>query len=149
MKKDRYNDRILHELTRDARITNAELAERIGLSASACLRRVQELEREGVIKGYRAKLNSLKLGKGFAAYVAVGLSEHTKEAQLTFEQAIIQSPDVLECHNVTGPYEYLLRVETNDLTAYKSFHTDVLGMIPGVATISTHVVMGSPKDLRE
>ena len=148
MKKDRYNDKILQELTKDGRISNIDLAEKVGLSPSACLRRVQELEKNGVILGYRVVLDSTKLGIGFIAYVAVGLSIHTKEAQKAFEQAITQSAEVRECHNMTGSFEYLLRVETTDMIAYKKFHTDVLGDLPQVATISTHVVLESPKDER-
>ncbi|MEH6580935.1 MAG: Lrp/AsnC family transcriptional regulator [Halioglobus sp.] len=148
MKKDRYNESILRELKNNGRITNADLAEKVGLSPSACLRRVQELELEGVITGYKAIYDRHKLGVGFIAFVTVGLSEHTKAAQQAFEQAIVRSQEVLECHNVTGSYEYILRVEAQDLIAYKTFHTDVLGDIPQVATISTHVVMESVKDER-
>ncbi|GAA4890015.1 Lrp/AsnC family transcriptional regulator [Ferrimonas pelagia] len=148
MKKDNYNDRILQALKADGRISNTELADRVGLSPSACLRRVQELERLGVIKGYRAILDNQQLDVGFIAYVAVSLSKHTRDAQKGFEQAIIQSKEVLECHNVTGAYEYLLRVETRDLKSYKRFHGEVLGILPQVSTISTHVVMESPKDQR-
>lgn len=142
---DRYNERILQELQKDGRITNAELAERIGLSASACLRRAQELEKSGVIAGYKAVIDSSKLGKNFQAFVTVGLAVHTKEAQKSFEQAIVQSEAVLGCHNITGQFEYILQVETDDLKSYKSFHTNVLGDLPQVATISTHVVMESLK----
>jgi len=143
---DRYNERILQELKKDGRMTNAQLAEKIGLSPSACLRRVQDLEKSGVITGYKAIIDSTKLGKGFKAFVTVGLAVHTKEAQRSFEKAIIQSEEVLGCHNVTGSYEYLLQVETKDLVSYKSFHTNVLGDLPQVSTISTHVVMESLKD---
>ena len=145
---DKYNERILHELENDGRITNAELAERVGLSASACLRRVQELENKGIIKGYRACLDYEKLGIGFIAYVTVGLSAHTKKAQLEFEHAIIKAKQVSECHNVTGSFEYILRVETESLSSYKKFHTDILGDLPQVNTITTLVVMDSPKDDR-
>lgn len=148
IKLDSLNDRILQELVSDGRISNAELADRVGLSASACLRRVQELERSGVIKGYRAMLNRAALGSGFTAYIAVGLSDHTKVAQEAFEQSISSSPEVRECHNITGVFEYLLRVEVADLSAYKVFHTDVLGTLPQVNSITTYVVMGSPKDER-
>lgn len=148
IKNDRYNDRILHELGLHGRISNTELAEKIGLSASACLRRVQELEHSGLIKGYRAILNSELMGIGFIAYVTVGLGEHTKGSQRAFEQAIMLAPEVKECHNVTGSFEYILRVETYNLKSYKAFHTDVLGMLPQVRTITTHVVMESPKDQR-
>jgi DNA-binding Lrp family transcriptional regulator len=80
--------------------------------------------------------------------MAVGLSVHTKPAQEAFERAMRAAPEVRECHNVTGTIEYLLRVEAADLPAYKRFHTDVLGALAQVATITTYVVMGSPKDER-
>lgn len=145
---DRINERILRELVRDGRISNVELAERVSLSPSACLRRVQELERRGVIAGYRAVLDSAALGIGFVAYIAVGLSDHSKRSQIAFEKGVAKSPEVRECHNITGTVEYLLRVEVSDLAAYKIFHTDVLGTLPQVSAITTYVVMDSPKDER-
>lgn len=148
MDLDRYNERILQELERDGRVSNVELAARVGLSPSACLRRVQDLERRGVLVGYRARIDRSRLGQGFVAYVAIGLSEHSKHAQLAFEAAITAAPEVRECHNVTGGVEYLLRVETRDLAAYKGLHTDVIGTAPHVASITTYVVMESPKDAR-
>lgn len=147
-KIDAINERILRELSRDSRQSNLALAERVGLSPSACLRRVQELERAGVIKGYRAVLDPSKLGIGFIAYVTVGLGSHTKAAQEAFERAVSRAPEVRECHNVTGTVEYLLRVEAADLAAYKHWHTEVLGVLPQVRAITTFVVMGSPKDDR-
>ncbi|MEE2944428.1 MAG: Lrp/AsnC family transcriptional regulator [Pseudomonadota bacterium] len=147
-KNDEINDHILRELARDGRMSNLELADRVGLSPSACLRRVQELEREGVISGYRAVLDRGKRGIGFVAYVTVGLNQHTKDAQEAFERAISRAPEVIECHNITGAVEYLLRVEATDLVAYKTFHTDVLGVLPQVHSITSYVVMGSPKDRR-
>ncbi|WP_171131288.1 MULTISPECIES: Lrp/AsnC family transcriptional regulator [unclassified Ruegeria] len=147
-KFDDLNRRILHELSRDGRISNQDLAHRVGLSPSACLRRVQELERAGVISGYRAVLNPVALGVGFTAYIGVGLGEHTKAAQEGTERALQNAPEVVECHNITGTIEYLLRVECADMSAYKTFHTDVLGTLPHVTSITTYVVMDSPKDLR-
>ncbi|MCE8539349.1 Lrp/AsnC family transcriptional regulator [Ruegeria pomeroyi] len=147
-KIDEINRKILQELSRDGRISNLDLAARVGLSPSACLRRVQELERAGVIAGYRAVLNPAAMGIGFTAYLGVGLGEHTKTAQETFERAASAAPEVVECHNITGTIEYLLRVECADLPSYKTFHTDVLGTLPHVTSITTYVVMGSPKDLR-
>lgn len=145
---DPINQHILRELSRDGRISNLELADRVGLSPSACLRRVQELERLGIITGYRAVLDRQKMGAGFVTYIGVGLGEHTKEAQVAFEQAMDAAPEVVECHNITGTIEYLLRVECLDLPSYKRFHTDILGTSPYVTAITTYVVMGSPKDLR-
>lgn len=148
MKMDDLNRRILRELTRNARLPNTELAERVGLSPSACLRRVQELERKGVITGYRATLSPEAMGIGFTAYVTVGLNDHTKQGQESFERAVAIYDEVRECHNITGTVEYLLRVEAADLIAYKRFHTDKLGTLPQVRQLVTHVVMGSPKDDR-
>ena len=145
---DAKSERILKVLTADGRISNLELAERVGLSPSACLRRVQELERRGVIKGYRAVLDRAAMGAGFVAYIGVGLSNHTKASQEAFERAVARAPEVRECHNITGTIEYLLRIECADLADYKRFHTDHLGALPQVATITSYVVMGSPKDER-
>lgn len=132
----------------DGRLSNLALAERVGLSPSACLRRVQALEKAGVIRGYRAVLSPEKTGIGFTAYITVGLNQHTKSAQEAFERAMSAAPQVRECHNITGPVEYLLRVEVADLAAYKHFHTDILGALPQVRTLTSYVVMGSPKDMR-
>lgn len=148
MKLDEINDRILRELARDGRITNIDLADRVGLSPSACLRRVQELERVGVIKGYRAVLDRSALGAGFTAYIGVGLSDHSKAAQIAFQRSIAEAPEVRECHNITGSIEYLLRIEVADIASYKAFHTDVLGTLPQVSSLTSYVVLGSPKDER-
>lgn len=145
---DEINLKILRELGRDGRISNLELAEKVGLSPSACLRRVQELERRGIIKGYRVVLDKTALGAGFVAYATVGLSSHTKASQEAFERAMGLAREVVECHNITGSVEYLLRIEVADLAAYKSFHTDVIGTLPQVNSITSYVVMGSPKDER-
>jgi DNA-binding Lrp family transcriptional regulator len=145
---DQINENILRELSRDGRVSNLELADRVGLSPSACLRRVQDLERSGVISGYRAVLDRGKRGIGFVAYITVGLNQHTQDAQESFERAIARAPEVVECHNITGAVEYLLRVEVSDLIAYKAFHTEVLGTVPQVNSITSYVVMGSPKDMR-
>ncbi|VAV93737.1 Transcriptional regulator, AsnC family [hydrothermal vent metagenome] len=148
MSIDEINDRILRELEKDGRISNAELATRVHLSPSACLRRVQEMERIGIIKGYRAVLDRAAMGKSFLAYITVGLSDHSKRSQETFERSMAQANQVRECHNITGTVEYLLRVEVENLAAYKSFHTDVLGTVPAVNAITSYIVMGSPKDDR-
>jgi len=147
-KMDDTNRRILRELSRDGRITNNDLAAKVGLSPSACLRRVQELERSGVITGYRATINREATGAGFLAYVAVGLTEHHKRNQRNFEKAMAAAPQVVECHNVTGSIEYLLRVEVESLAAYKLFHTEVLGTVPEVSSITSYIVMDSSKDER-
>lgn len=145
---DEKDQQILRQLQAYGRISNLALSEKVNLSPSACLRRVQELERSGVITGYRAQLDPEKIGRGFVVYVAVGLSEHTKEAQQGFERAMARAPEVAECHNIAGVFEYLLRVEVADLAAYKMFHTDTLGTVPYVRSITSHMVMDTAKDLR-
>jgi DNA-binding Lrp family transcriptional regulator len=145
---DKIDRKILRELSCEGRISNSDLAERIGLSASACSRRTSELERTGAIRGYRAVLDPAINGGGFTAYVAVGLSRHTMDEQRAFEKAMADAPAVRECHNVTGAIEYLLRVEVADLDAYKHFHTEVLGALPQVSTITSYIVMESSKDER-
>lgn len=145
---DKISEHLLRILAREGRISNLELADRVGLSPSACLRRVQDLERRCVITGYRAVINPEKIGVGFIAYVTVGLSKHTKSAQAEFERLMRAAPQVRECHNTTGTVEYLLRVEARDLAAYKQFHTDYLGAFPFLDRLTTMVVMGSPKDER-
>lgn len=143
---DRLDRQILRELEINARISNLDLAKKIGLSASACLRRVQSLEHNGVILGYRAVLDRSAMGGGFTAIVGVGLARHLKADQEAFESAMCAADEVRECHNVSGVIEYMLRVEVADLEAYKRFHTEVLGTVPEVRSIVTYIVMGSPKD---
>jgi Lrp/AsnC family leucine-responsive transcriptional regulator len=145
---DLKNEEILRELGRNARMTNLELAERVHLSPSACLRRVQEMERTGIIKGYRVVTDRVALGKRFVAYLAVGLSAHSRDAQKAFERAVAYAPEVRECHNVTGTIEFLMRIEVEDLEHYKRFHTDVLGTLPHVSSLTTYVVMDTSKDER-
>lgn len=145
---DRLNRQIIDELSRNGRISNADLAEKIGLSASACLRRVQDLERKGIIRGYKAQINSEALGVGLVAFVMVGLSEHSTKAAQDFEDAVTASREVVEVHNVTGSIEYLIRVESQDLASFKRFHHEVLGTLPHVNSITSHICLESNKDER-
>ena len=146
-KIDDKDRQILRELTRDGRISNLDLADRVALSPSATLRRVSALREAGIITGYRVCTDRAKLGIGFVAFIAVGLQQHTKHAQADFEAAMAAADEVVECHNVTGAVEYLLRVEVADLASYKRFHTEILGALPQVSTLTSYVVIGSPKDI--
>jgi DNA-binding Lrp family transcriptional regulator len=145
---DAIDAKILHTLERDGRISNLQLAERVGLSPSACLRRVQVLEAVGVIRGYRAVLDRAQLGVGLTVFVMVGLSGQLKSDAEAFEHAMGDAPEVRECHHITGSVEYLLRVEVADLLAYKRFHSDTLGTLAQVSSITSYVSLGSSKDLR-
>ena len=145
---DRIDHHILRELKRDARQSNIRLAERVGLSPSACLRRVQELERTGVLTGYRAVVSRKALGIGLVAFITIGLSDHSLKAQEAFTRAMADAPEVVECHNVTGTIEYILRVEVADIAAYKAFHTQVLGTLAQVTSITSYIVLETSKDER-
>ena len=149
MEIDALNSKILSTLERDGRISNIELASKVGLSPSACLRRVQELERSGIIKGYRAVIDRNAKGGSITVFVTVGLSgQLTKDAK-AFERAMAAAPHVTECHNITGSIEYLLRVEAADLATYKDFHANILGSLPQVGSITSHICLGSSKDVRD
>lgn len=148
MEIDNIDRRILRTLEDNGRIPNVELANLVGLSPSACLRRVQELERKKIITGYRAVVDRSKLGVGAVIFVMIGLSGHSKKDAQAFEAAMDSAPEVSECHDVTGAIEYLLRVEVADLVAYKSFHSDTLGTLPQVKSITSYINLGSSKDLR-
>jgi len=101
------------------------------------------MERGGVISGYHAAVDRSVLGKNFVAYTAVGISDHSKSSLEKFEKAVSTSPDVVECHKVTGTVEYILRIEVSDMAAYESFHSNILGAIPNVVSINSHIVIQS------
>jgi len=145
---DDIDRRILRLLEEKGRISNAEVGEAVGLSASACSRRVQELERRGLIRGYRAVLDHGRLGSAITIFVMVGLSGQLKKDALQFERAMEAAPQVRECHNITGSVEYLLRVEVSDLESFKEFHADTLGVLNQVASITSHICLSTSKDLR-
>ena len=146
---DVLNSQILSVLEKDGRISNIELASKVGLSPSACLRRVQELERTGIIKGYRAVIDRTAIGGSITIFVTVGLSGQLKKHAQDFERAMDAAPHVKECHNITGSVEYLLRVEVQDLATYKEFHSNVLGALTQVSSMTSHICLGSSKDVRD
>ena len=143
---DSFNAAILQYLQEDGRMSNIELAKRVGLSPSACLRRVQDLEQRGILRGYRAIIDRKALGIDVVIFVMVGLSGHLRKDALAFEAAMDKASEVQECHNITGSIEYLLRIEVADLSAYKAFHADRLGTLSMVSTITSHIVLGASKD---
>ncbi len=145
---DQIDEKILCILECEGRISNTNLADKVGLSASACSRRTQELEQSGYIKGYRAILDRHRLGGEITVFVMVGLSAHLAKDAKEFEVAMELADEVRECHNITGSVEYLLRVEVGSLARYKSFHADTLGILPQVARITSHISLGSSKDMR-
>jgi len=135
MELDRIDRQILELLQNDGRLTNAALAERVHLSASACLRRVQRLEREGVIAGYAARLEPALLGRGTSVFVEVSLNSQREEALEAFERAVRDCPDIAECHLMSGGSDYLLHVAVADTQDYERIHKQTLSRLPHVARI--------------
>lgn len=143
VKLDLINLRILRELRTNGRLPNTQLADRVGLSPPACLRRVQELERSGAIAGYHAAIDRSVLGRNFVVFANVSLSDHSRASLRRFEETVMALPDVVECHKVTGAIEFVLRIDVENSNAYDRFHSGVLSTIPNVFSISTYVVINS------
>lgn len=136
---DAIDRRILGQLQENARISNADLARAVGLSPSPCLRRVRELEKEGIVRGYVALLKPGAVGLPVSIFVQVTLERQVEGALEEFERAIGARPEVMECYLMTGDADYLLRVVVPDLPAYERFLMDHLTRIPGVAGIKSSV----------
>ena len=145
---DRTDLMLLAELQRAGRQTNAELAERVHLSASACLRRVQRLEREGVIAGYRAELDGDRLGLGLQAFVRVHLARHDAASIAAFAAHVNDWPEVVACHALTGDMDYLLHIYVRDLEHFSSFLLDKLLNAAGVADVNSSFVLRTVKAFR-
>lgn len=139
---DRYDRRILEELQRDGRLTNLELAERIGLSPSPCLRRVRALEEAGVIAGYRALLDARKLGLSLVALLSISMDRHTPERFARFDAAMAELPEVLECLLITGrEADYQLKVVVRDMDAYQELLLNRITRIEGVSGVQSSFVL--------
>ena len=142
---DRIDLAILALLQREGRLSNADLAERVNLSASATLRRVQRLESEGVIAGYGARLDPLALGLGLQAFVRLQLARHDKESIAQFVARLEGWDEVVACHALTGDMDYLLHVVVADLDHFSRFLLDHLLNAAGVADVSTSFVLRAVK----
>ncbi|HZX07115.1 Lrp/AsnC family transcriptional regulator [Kribbella sp.] len=132
---------ILVALEKDGRISNADLAEQVGLSPSPCLRRVRRLEEAGVIRGYRAVVDPAAVGRGLRVIAGVRLVRHARTEVVAFERAVLRLAEVVQAHHVTGNFDYLLQVEVADLPAYEDFHANKLADLPGVAAVTSYVTM--------
>lgn len=137
MPLDRTDYRILHYIQNDARMTNIELAESVGLSPSPCLRRVKALERAGVIRRYVGIVDANAVGLPVNAFVNVSLNSQEKKALEKFQRAIENCPEVMECYLMTGTSDYLLRIVLPDLESYERFLMEKLTKIPVIANIQT------------
>jgi len=139
---DRHDWLILHVLQQDGRISNQDLADRIGLSASPCLRRVRALEESGLITGYRAMLDARKLGLSLMALIHISMDQHTPERFSTFDARIAEIPELLECLLITGQdADYQLKVVVKDMDAYQELLLDRITRIPGVTGVHSSFVL--------
>lgn len=144
-KLDRYDHMILDILQKQGRISNQELAEAINLSPSPTLRRVKQMEENGLIDGYVALLNARKLGLTLMAFIGISMDKHTPERFSSLEEKLASYSEVLECHLITGQSaDYLLKVIVKDMDAYQQFLLQKLTRIEGVTGVHTSFVMKSP-----
>jgi DNA-binding Lrp family transcriptional regulator len=142
---DAIDRRILRHLQENARTTSAELAERAGISASPCWRRVKALEQRGVIRSYVTLLDPAALGLSISVFTSVSLEKQIEPALETFQRAVRKRPEVMECYLMTGDFDYLLRVVVPNLDAYERFLMDHLTRVPGVASIKSSFALKQVK----
>ncbi|MFA5122383.1 Lrp/AsnC family transcriptional regulator [Zavarzinia sp.] len=138
---DRMDLAIVEALRRDGRITATELGARVGLSPSACSRRVRRLEEEGVLLGYGAAVNEAALGRGLSAILFISLQSQTEEHLSAFERAVRQCPNVVEGYLLSGQFDYALRVVARDVADYERIHKEQLSRLPGVSRIQSNFVL--------
>lgn len=142
---DAIDRRILAVLQENARVSNVELAESVGVSASPCWRRVRELERTGVISRYVTLVDPAALGLPVSVFIQVSLEKQVESALEVFKNAILQRPEVMECYLMTGDADYMLRVVVADLEAYERFLMDHLTRVPAVANIRSSFALKQVK----
>ncbi|CAM3774014.1 Lrp/AsnC family transcriptional regulator [Parendozoicomonas haliclonae] len=150
MKFDRYDLKILEELQKNARITNQELADRIGLSPSPCLRRVKALEESGIIRDQVTRLKASALGLKLCAFIHISMDRHTPERFENFERHIREYPEVIECHLITGQSaDYMLKVMVPDMEYYQEFLLNKITPLEGVTGAHSSFVLRNPVNRTE
>jgi DNA-binding Lrp family transcriptional regulator len=142
---DKFDLAILNELQMDGRLTNAELANRVGLSAAPCWRRVRALEESGFIKGYRAEIDRQKIGLGVLAFVRLDADRNAGDVLRGLEEAIRAIPEVVSCHYISGTGTFELQVVSRDLNSFSQFARDVLINLPNVKDLHTSFSLGEVK----
>lgn len=141
MNLDRYDRAILQALQQDGRISNVQLAARVNLSESACLRRVRALEQDGLIERYVALLNQKKAGVGGTVFVHIALRREEQSELAAFEKAVQDIPEIMECYLMTGEFDYLLRVVVSDMADFERLHNEALTRLPGVARVNSSIAI--------
>lgn len=145
---DKFDLGILDELQRDGRLTNAELAQRVGLSAAPCWRRVRALEEAGYIRGYHADINRQKIGLGVLAFVRLDADRNSGDVTRELEEAIRKIPEVISCHYISGAGTFELQVVAQDLDAFSRLARTVLINLPNVKDLHTSFSLGEVKESR-
>lgn len=144
---DDIDRRLLAELQDDGRITNVELAKRVGLTAPPCLRRVRALEESGVIRGYHAELDPATLGFAITVFALVSLKSQAEDALRQFEDHMRTLPEVRECHMLNGEIDFILKIVSHDLQGFQEFLTSKLTPAPNVASVKTSLTIRTAKQL--
>ena len=144
---DHIDIKLLGELQEHGRITNVELAQRVGLTAPPCLRRVRSLEEDGVIRGYHAQLDPSKLGFAITVFAMVSLKSQAEDDLRAFEQHIQTLPEVRECHMLNGEIDFILKVVAKDLQSFQQFLTSKLTPAPNVVSVKTSLTIRTSKNL--
>jgi DNA-binding Lrp family transcriptional regulator len=147
VKLDRIDRQILSDLQLDGRMTNVDLAQRAGISAPPCLRRVRALEQSGYIKGYHAELDPASLGYTVTVFAHVGLNSQAEADLTAFESLVKEWPEVRECHMLAGETDFLLKIVAKDWDAYQKFVTEKLTAAPKVANVKSAMTIRSAKSL--
>lgn len=143
---DRFDIALLEALQADSRRSMADLGNHVGLSASACHRRIKALEDAGLIAGYAARLDPAALGLSLHAFVEISLTSQSRETMDRFEAAVADFPEILECHLMAGQADYLLRVAAADLDGFDAIHRGCLARLPGVSAIRTSFAIRRIRD---
>jgi Lrp/AsnC family leucine-responsive transcriptional regulator len=138
---DRTDIKILSTLQQDGRISNQALADRVGMSAAACWRRVRALEEEGLITGYAAILDRKQVNLNLCAFMHITLSRHTRESTASFEKAILERPEVLECFATTGDADFILRVVTESIESLDTFLEECLFTLPQISQVRSNIAL--------
>jgi DNA-binding Lrp family transcriptional regulator len=144
---DQIDRRLLAELQAEGRVTNVELAQRVGLTAPPCLRRVRALEDLGVIRGYHADVDPGKLGYAISVFALVSLRSQAEEALRQFEDHVRTLPEVRECHMLNGEIDFILKIVARDLQSFQEFLTSKLTAAPNVASVKTSLTIRTAKQL--
>ena len=144
---DRFDHAILRVLSAEGRISATELARRIGLSKSPTQARMKRLEDSGVITGYRANLDPIRMGQAHVAFVEVRLSDTREAALQAFNKAVLAVPEVEQCHMIASRFDYLLKVRTADIQDYRRVLAEHISALPHVSNTSTYVAMEAVKEL--